>query len=94
MGGGPAVAQADAGDAPAPAVQSAYLIGCGRSGTTVCGRVLKNHPGVYYFYEPYHLWAAIDPTIDVLNLYHTGTANFLLDTNDCTDRSAASDLIV
>jgi glycosyltransferase involved in cell wall biosynthesis len=81
------VAQADAGDAPAPAVQAAYLIGCGRSGTTVCGRVLKNHPGVYYFYEPYHLWAAIDPTIDVLNLYHTGTANFLLDTNDCTDRA-------
>lgn len=59
--------------------QAAFLIGCGRSGTTVLGEVLDNHPSVYYLYEPYHLWATIDPTIDVLNLYYIGAANFLLD---------------
>ncbi len=81
------VALADAGNAPAPAVQAAYLIGCGRSGTTVCGNVLKSHRDVYYFFEPYHLWAAIDPIVDVLNLYHTGVANLLLGTQDGNERA-------
>ncbi|MGD0462309.1 MAG: glycosyltransferase [Tepidisphaeraceae bacterium] len=81
------VAQADAGNGSAPAIRSAYLIGCGRSGTTVCGEVLRHHPEVYYFYEPYHLWASIDPTIDVLNLYHIGSATLLLGADRCNERS-------
>jgi glycosyltransferase involved in cell wall biosynthesis len=81
------VSQADAGNRSAPAIQSAYLIGCGRSGTTVCGDVLRQHPDVYYFFEPYHLWASIDPTIDVLNLYHIGSATLLLGADRCSDRS-------
>ena len=74
----------EAGDSTPPGVQSAYLIGCGRSGTTVCGEVLKRHPQVKYFFEPYHLWATIDPTIDVLNLYHIGASRFILDADRCT----------
>jgi len=71
-----------------PAVQRprvAFLIGCGRSGTTVLGMVLNQHPQVYYFFEPYHLWATIDPSIDVLNLYGHEPARFLLDEQDCAD---------
>jgi len=71
------------GDA-ASDVRSAYLIGCGRSGTTICGAVLQKHPNVHYFFEPYHLWATIDSTIDVLNLYHVGAARLLLDSQHCT----------
>jgi glycosyltransferase involved in cell wall biosynthesis len=59
--------------------RAAFLIGCGRSGTTVVGDVINRHPQVSYYFEPYHLWATIDPTIDVLNLYYTGAARFLLD---------------
>jgi glycosyltransferase involved in cell wall biosynthesis len=81
------VAQADAGLGSEPAIPSAYLIGCGRSGTTVCGDVLRRHPEVHYFFEPYHLWAAIDPSIDVLNLHHTGSATLLLGPDRCTERS-------
>ena len=73
-------------DAP-PDVRSAYLIGCGRSGTTICGAVLQTHPNVHYFFEPYHLWATIDPTIDVLNLYNVGAARFFLDSNHCTPQA-------
>ena len=68
-------------------VSSAYLIGCGRSGTTVCGEVLRRHRHVRYFFEPYHLWATIDPTIDVLNLYQLGAASFILDADRCTEES-------
>jgi len=64
--------------------QAAFLIGCGRSGTTVVGDVINRHPQVSYFFEPYHLWATIDPTIDVLNLYYTGSARFLLDAEHFT----------
>ncbi len=80
-------AQADAGVGSIPTIPSAYLIGCGRSGTTVCGEVLKHHPDVHYFFEPYHLWASIDPTIDVLNLYHIGSATLLLGPDRCSERS-------
>jgi glycosyltransferase involved in cell wall biosynthesis len=74
----------DVDDASLPRMPAAYLVGCGRSGTTICGDVLKHHPQVRYFFEPYHLWATIDPTIDVLNLYHLGAASFLLDGDRCT----------
>ena len=78
------IARVNVDDSVASPVQSAYLIGCGRSGTTVCGDVLRHHPRVRYFFEPYHLWATIDPTIDVLNLYHIGASSFLLDGGRCT----------
>lgn len=39
----------------------AFIVGCGRSGTTIFGRVLSGHPDVCYLNEPRHLWiAAID----------------------------------
>jgi glycosyltransferase involved in cell wall biosynthesis len=81
------IARRNVDDSAAPPVPSAYLIGCGRSGTTVCGDILKHHPQVRYFFEPYHLWATIDPTIDVLNLYHIGVSSFLLDGSRCTPES-------
>jgi glycosyltransferase involved in cell wall biosynthesis len=74
-------------DSTATPVQAAYLIGCGRSGTTICGEVLRRHPQVRYFFEPYHLWATIDPTIDVLNLYHIGASSFIVDADRCTPES-------
>jgi hypothetical protein len=71
-------------DAAAEAMAAAFLIGCGRSGTTILGSILESHPAVHYFFEPYHLWATIDPTIDVLRLYRNEGSKFLLDEKDCT----------
>lgn len=61
-----------------------FLIGCGRSGTTILGHVLSLHPDICYFFEPYHLWAAIEPTTDMLNFYHRTDAHYLMDESHCT----------
>ena len=49
-----------------------------------CSKVI---PSLHYFFEPYHLWATIDPTIDVLNFYHVGASHLLLDAKSCTDEA-------
>ena len=48
----------------------AFIIGCGRSGTTILGQLFSHHPQVSYLFEPYHLWATIEPKTDALNLFH------------------------
>jgi len=60
-------------------LRTVFIVGCGRSGTTLVGGILSRHSDVKYFFEPYHLWATIDPTIDVLNRHHVGPCKFLLD---------------
>lgn len=56
-----------------------WIIGCGRSGTTLLGDLFSRHPQVTYRYEPYYLWAAVDPITDVLQLYSRGNHRCLLD---------------
>lgn len=52
-------------DLPPPA----FIFACGRSGTTILGKLFGVHPEVCYLREPYHLWATIEPTLDVTNLH-------------------------
>lgn len=49
-----------------PANPPGFIIGCGRSGTTILGTILEQHPSICYLLEPYHLWAAIDPRTDAM----------------------------
>jgi hypothetical protein len=63
-------------------LRSAFVIGCGRSGTTLIGEILGGHAHVKYFFEPYHLWATVDPVLDVLNRHHVGPNKFLVDQQD------------
>jgi len=45
--------------------QPVFIVGCGRSGTTILGDTLSIHPSVTYLYEYKHLWANAYPIIDV-----------------------------
>jgi CelD/BcsL family acetyltransferase involved in cellulose biosynthesis len=61
-----------------------FIIGCGRSGTTLLGDLFSRHPQVCYLYEPYYLWAAVDPITDALQLYSRGPHHCLLDDSSVT----------
>ena len=48
-----------------PLDRPAFIIGCGRSGTTILGTVLAHHPLVTYLNEPRDLWIRVLPEADV-----------------------------
>ena len=62
-----------------------FIIGCGRSGTTLLGKLFASHPAVRYLYEPYHRWAAMEPATDFLRLYTRGEPHCLLGADSVTD---------
>jgi hypothetical protein len=61
-----------------------FIIGCGRSGTTLLGELFAKHPEISYLYEPSHLWAAVDPITDTRQLYARGEHRCLLDASSAT----------
>ncbi|MFG0257038.1 MAG: sulfotransferase family protein [Phycisphaerales bacterium JB043] len=61
-----------------------FVVGCGRSGTTILGELLSRHPGVRYLFEPYHAWAAIDARTDMTNLYTSQQPMCFMEESDCT----------
>lgn len=61
-----------------------FIIGCGRSGTTLLGQLIGKHPRVKYVCEPYDLWAAVHPTTDFLQLYKHGEHHCMLDSRSVT----------
>ncbi len=72
------------GDALSP---PAFIVGCGRSGTSILGVALREHPAVCYLREPYHLWANVDRRLDVTNLHYRGEARLFMDADDATPES-------
>lgn len=65
-----------------------FIIGCGRSGTTILGRLLEANDEVRYIYEPYHKWYIVDSRMDVTGLHKDSSDNrFILDAKDVTDQA-------
>lgn len=64
-------AQSDAAKINIPAINPpvSFIFGCGRSGTTILGKLLAEHKEVLYLFEPYHMWRAIQPATDMIQLY-------------------------
>jgi len=46
-----------------------FVLGCGRSGPTILGKLLSTHQSVLYLREPYYLWRAIDPSTDMIRFF-------------------------
>jgi CelD/BcsL family acetyltransferase involved in cellulose biosynthesis len=61
-----------------------FLIGCGRSGTSLLGSLFASHPAVSYSDEPHDRWAAMEPATDFLQLYSRGEHHCLLDASAVT----------
>jgi hypothetical protein len=60
--------------AGAPGVRAmAFITGCGRSGTTILGRLLERHPDVKYFNDRFDLWVRPFPFTDIWG-HHIGSA--------------------
>jgi sulfotransferase family protein len=62
-----------------------FVVGCGRSGTSLLGNLLALHPDVRYIREPYHLWAVVDAATDATNLYVRGDGRCRMDATDVDD---------
>lgn len=55
-----------------------FIVGTGRSGTTVLGQVLSMHRRVGFLNEPKALWHAVHPGEDVIGSYSRGPARYRL----------------
>jgi len=64
-------AQSDAKTMHAPELNPpiSFIFGCGRSGTTILGKLFAAHDEVLYLFEPYHIWRAVVPATDMIQLY-------------------------
>ena len=61
-----------------------FILGTGRSGTTILGLVLSIHRDIGYLNEPKAVWHLIHPQEDVIGSYSKKDAFFRLSTQDVT----------
>jgi len=54
-----------------------FVLGVGRSGTTLLGRLLAVHPDVGFLNEPKAMWHFIDPVEDVSGFYNRSATAYL-----------------
>lgn len=55
-----------------------FILGTGRSGTTILGKVLSLHPHLGFLNEPKALWHAVHPGEDLIGSYGLGAARYRL----------------
>jgi hypothetical protein len=71
-----------------------FILGTGRSGTTILGLVLSMHRDVGFLNEPKAIWAALREDEDLIGSYHRGNTRYRLGRSDATpDLSRAAQRI-
>ena len=68
-----------------PVEKPIFILGTGRSGTTILGVVLSMHREVGYLNEPKAMWHLIHPYEDVIGNYSRADAKYRLTAEDATD---------
>ena len=64
-----------------------FILGTGRSGTTILGIILSMHREVGFLNEPKALWHAIYPKEDLIGSYSRGTARYRLGEEEATAKT-------
>ena len=64
-----------------------FIIGIGRSGTTLLGNLLSIHPDVGFLNEPKALWHIIYPAEDLIGSYCRGPAKYRLTSQDVLENT-------
>lgn len=62
-----------------------FILGTGRSGTTILGIVLSMHREVGYLNEPKALWHVVHPHEDIIGNYSRAAAKYCLTAEEATD---------
>lgn len=65
-------------------VAPVFILGTGRSGTTILGVVLSMHHDVGFMNEPKAIWASLRDDEDLIGSYHRGEARYRLGSKDAT----------
>jgi hypothetical protein len=65
--------------------QPIFIIGTGRSGTTILGLFLSMHPKLGYLNEPKAMWNSIYDLEDIIGSYSKKHGNYRLAENNATD---------
>ena len=68
-----------------PVEKPIFILGTGRSGTTILGIVLSMHKEVGYLNEPKAIWHVIHPHEDIIGSYTQDEAKYRLTAEDITD---------
>lgn len=61
-----------------------FILGTGRSGTTILGIVLSMHRHVGFLNEPKAIWASLTNNEDLIGSYHRENARYRLEASDAT----------
>jgi hypothetical protein len=62
-----------------------FIVGTGRSGTTILGVLLSLHRDIGFLNEPKAIWHAIHPAEDLIGSYARGAARYRLDASDADE---------
>ena len=68
-----------------PVEKPIFILGTGRSGTTILGIVLSMHREVGYLNEPKAIWHLIHPHEDIIGNYSQTNAKYRLTAEDAID---------
>lgn len=67
-----------------PVRKPIYIVGTGRSGTTILGRILSLHPQIAFLNEPKALWYSINVGDDLIGSYSEEAGHYKLQAHHAT----------
>lgn len=67
-----------------------YILGMGRTGTTILGKILAVHPEIGFLNEPKALWYAINNKDDLVGTYSNNPGSYWLNASDATTQVTQS----